>query len=194
MQCPYCQAVLSETTEECPSCQLSLTSAKALLGPAPRLYKGLNDTIGLLDNSGTKKIQTALANLTRKFPQVDMHAVTRKFDPQFPLSTHLFWLFNQGDLSADDRKGGKNRTILLSLDPEQGRIGLMVGYGLEPFLPRKALDHVLEKAQPSLDASNFTKAILVVIESLDDLMSGVCEGFEETLGVSIQQQSSNKKY
>lgn len=194
MQCPYCQAVLSETTEECPSCQLSLTSANALLGPAPRLYKGLNDTIGLLGNSGSKKIQSSLTNLTRKFPQVDMHVVVRDFDPQFPVSTHLFWLFNQGDLVADDRKGGKNRTILLSLDPRQGRIGLMVGYGLEPFLPRKALDHVLEKAQPSLDAADYTKAVIVVIESLDDLMSGVCEGLEETLGVSVQQQSTKQEY
>lgn len=194
MRCPYCQTALSETTRECPSCQLSLASANALLGPAPRLYKGLNDALGILDGSGSKKIQAALSNLTRKFPQVDMHAVIRKLDPQYPVSTHLFWLFNQGDLSSDERKGGKNRTVLLALDPRQGRIGLMVGYGLEPFLPRKALDHVLEKAQPSLDAADYAKAVLVVVHALDDLMSGVCEGLEETLGVSVQSPPTSKEF
>ena len=123
-----------------------------------------------------------------------MHVVLRKFDQQYPISTHLFWLFNKGEFCAGDRKGGKNRTILLAIDPRQGRIGLMVGYGLEPFLPRKALDHVLEKAQPSLDAANYAKAITDIIAGLDELMSGVCEGLEETLGITVQQTSTSQEF
>ena len=117
------------------------------------------------------------------------HMCTEKKSIMSAISTHLFWLFNKGEFCAGDRKGGKNRTILLAIDPRQGRIGLMVGYGLEPFLPRKALDHVLEKAQPSLGTANYSKAIIVIIQALDDLMSGVCEGLEETLGVSSQSST-----
>ena len=131
--------------------------------------------------------------LSRRFPQVDMHVILRKFDQQYPVSTHMFWLFNEGEFCAGDRKDGKNHTILLALDPKHGNIGLMVGYGLEPFLPRKALDHVLEKAHPSLDTANYSKAILDVIAALDDLMSGVCEGFEENLGISMQASSITKQ-
>lgn len=194
MHCPYCQTPLAETVKECPSCQLSLASANALLGPIPRFAKGLNDTVKVLDKSGTKKIQQSLAEITRRFPQVDMHVVTGHFDQQYPVSTHMFWLLNHGGFAPSELKGAKNRTILLALDPKHGRIGLIVGYGLEPFLPRKALDHVLEKAQPSLDAADYTKAILVVIDALDQLMSGVCEGLEETLGITIHSEDTQQTY
>ena len=185
MHCPYCQTQLTETTQECPSCQLSLASANALLGLVPRLGKGLSDTVSALDSTGSKKIQNSLSSLSRKFPQVDMHVLLRRLDKQYPISTHLFWLFNKGEFCAGDRKDGKNHTILLAIDPSHGRIGIMVGYGLEPFLPRKALDHTLEKAQPSLEAGNYAKAITDIIAGLDELMSGVCEGLEETLGISV---------
>lgn len=194
MQCPYCHTALAESTVECPSCQLSLATACALLGPVPRLARGLNDTVGVFDSSGGKKIRAALAGLTRRFPQVDMHVISRHFDPQFPVSTHLFWLFNQGEFCTSDKKGGKNRTVLLAVDPNSGQVGMMVGYGLEPFLPQKALDHTLEKAQPSLGAGDYAKAIVVVIDALGELMAGVCEGLEETLGIAPQQPSETQKF
>lgn len=118
----------------------------------------------------------------------------QKFDRQYPIATHLFWLFNQGGFCASDRKGGKNNSILLGLDPKQGRIGLIVGYGLEPFLPRKALDHTLEKAQPSLGAADLTQAILTVIDSLDQLMEGICDGLGETLGIDKPEIANKQDY
>ncbi len=194
MQCPYCRAALIETSKECPSCQLSLQSANALLGPIPRFAKGLTDTLGVLDKGADKKIRNALTSMTRRFPQVEMHVLLQKFDRQYPIGTHLFWLFNQGGFCASSRKGGKNHSILLGLDPKQGRIGLIVGYGLEPFLPRKALDHTLEKAQPSLGAANLTLAILTVIDSLDELMEGICDGLAETLGVEQTEAPTKIDY
>ena len=194
MQCPYCHATLTETSTECPSCRLSLRSAHTLLGPIPRFPKGLTDTLGLLEKPADRKIRRALAHLTRRFPQVEMHVLVRKFDRQYPIGTHLFWLLNQGEFCADDRKGGKNHSILLGLDPKQGRIGLIVGYGLEPFLPRKALDHTLEKAQPSLGAADILQAILTVIDSLDQLMEGICDGLEETLGISPPENPTTKDF
>jgi|TARA_B110000908_G_scaffold44420_1_gene54070 hypothetical protein len=125
---------------------------------------------------------------------VEIHVLLQKFDRQYPIATHLFWLFNQGGFCASDRKGGKNHSILLGLDPKQGRIGLIVGYGLEPFLPRKALDHTLEKAQPSLGAADLTQATLTVIDSLDQLMEGICDGLGETLGIDEPEIANKQDY
>ena len=193
MQCPYCQASLTEASSECPSCQLSLQSVSALLGPVPRLGKGLIDTLSVIEKGQHKQIIRALDNLSDRFPQVEMHVLITKFDPQYPLSTHLFWLFNQGEFCASDRKDGENHSILLGLDPQQGRIGLIVGYGLEPFLAQKSLDHMLKKAQPSLGNTNPTKAILTVIDCLDHHMEGVCNDLKQApdldqANVSIQNQ------
>lgn len=194
MQCPYCRAPLTETSEECPACRLSLFTANSLLGPMPRTMKGLTDSAGVLEKKHTRKINRALADLGRKFPQVNMHIIVRKFDPKFPIATHLFWLFNQGDFCPEDKKGGKNHSILLALDPKHGRVGLIVGYGLEPFLPQKALDHILEKAQPPLAAADYPRALLKVVGALDHLMEGICAGFNDTLGIDLEEKVVTKEF
>lgn len=194
MQCPYCRSPLNENSKECPSCLLSLYTANSLLAPLPRTARGLTDTVGVLEKGADKKINRALNALERKFPQVDMHVLLRKFDGQFPLSTHLFWLFNQGDFCADNQKGGKNHAILLGLDPKSGKIGLIVGYGLEPFLPVKALDHTLEKAQPSLASGDFAQAIITVIEALSHLMKGICSNLDNTLGIDLAEKEAIKEF
>lgn len=194
MQCPYCQASLTEASNECPSCQLSLQSVSALLGPIPRLGKGLIDTLSVIEKAQHKQIIRALNKLNQHFPQVEMHVLITKFDSQYTLSTHLFWLFNRGEFCASDRKDGKNHSILLGLDPQQGRIGLIVGYGLEPFLAQKALDHMLEKAQPSLGSADLTKAILTVINCLDHHMKGVCDDLEQAPDPDQANVSTQNQY
>lgn len=60
MQCPYCHAPLTETSTECPSCQISLHSANALLGPMPRFAKGLTDELRVIEKGSDKKSVTRL--------------------------------------------------------------------------------------------------------------------------------------
>jgi uncharacterized membrane protein YgcG len=194
MQCPDCKAPLEETSKECPSCGLSLQSANALLGPMPRLGKGLVDTLGVVEKKTGNKITRALGRLNQRFPQVEMHVLVAKFNPQHPLATHLFWIFNQGDFCASNRKGGKNHSILLGLDPRHGRIGLIVGYGLEPYLPQKALDDTLEKAHPLLGKDELAKAILTVIQCLEQLMESVCDELPEIADEDPVQTSGSIEY
>ena len=194
MQCPYCQTPLTETSEECSYCSLSLQSANSLLGPVPRLTAGLNDILSVLEKKAQSKTTKSLTKLSQRFPQVRMHIIINNFDPKYPLSTHLFWLFNQGSLCTSDRKGGKNHSILLGLDPAQGCGGLIVGYGLEPFLPQKALDHVLEKAQPLLSEGNHSEAILAIIDDIAELMRETCEELEEILDLTKTETSHQIEY
>ncbi|MBK1830476.1 TPM domain-containing protein [Verrucomicrobiaceae bacterium R5-34] len=194
MQCPYCRAPLTETIKECPSCLLSLHTANSLLGPLPRTVRGLTDNLGVLEKGDGQKINRALTEIGRKFPQVNMHVLLSHFAPKFPIATHLFWLFNQGDFCASESKGGRNHDILLGIDAKHGTIGLIVGYGLEPFLPMKALDHTLEKAQPSLAGGQYAQAILTVIQGLDHLMEGVCSGFNDTLGIDLEEKVVTKEF
>lgn len=194
MQCPYCHTPLNENSKECPSCQLSLYAANTLLKPMPRTIRGLNDSRQVLAKGANKRITTAITALERKFPQVDMHIMVSKFDKKFPLATHLFWLFNQGDFCATNRKGGKNHSILMGLDYQSGKIGLIVGYGLEPFLPMKTLDHTLERAQPLLASGNFGMAIITVITSLSELMESICANLHEALGIDLGEKEVIKEF
>lgn len=194
MQCPYCRTQLSETSEECTYCNLSLQSANALLGPVPRLAPGLNDTLSALSKASQQKITKRLAKLSRRFPQVRMHIITSEFDPKYSISTHLFWLFNQGIFCTSDRKGGENHSILLGLDTVQRRVGLIVGYGLEPFLSQKSLDQVLEKAQPLLDKGNYSEAVLAIINEIYKLMEEICNDLNELLDLDEEIISQQTEY
>ncbi len=194
MQCPYCHAPLAESSIECRHCNLSLKSANTLLGPAPKLSNGINDLIALLDKKAHKKINKSLRKLAGHFPQVKMHIVINKFDSKYSLSTHLFWLFNQDSLSISNHKGGDNHNILLGLDPNHSTCGLMVGYGLEPFLARKALDHVIDVAHPLLSQGNIEYAISIIIEELTQVMQETCIQLNEVFETSETKTSQSTEY
>lgn len=194
MQCPYCQTQLSEHSAECSHCKLSLKSANALLGPVPLLSLGINDLLSTLEKKAQKKINKSLLKLNQRFPQVRMHIIINKFDPKYPLATHLFWLFNQNALSTSDRKGGKNHDILLGLDTEQALSSIIVGYGLEPFLARTALDDVLYVAQQALVNGRYCDAILTIINELAQLMEDTCQKLADILDLPENKTSQPIEY
>jgi uncharacterized membrane protein YgcG len=74
--------------------------------------------------------------------------------------------------------------VLLAVDPPKGRAGLMVGYGLEPFLGEEAHDHLVENAEPMWRARRFADGILGVLRGLDRLLTGVIDTLPETFGLS----------
>ncbi|MGB2403462.1 MAG: hypothetical protein ACPIA7_08645, partial [Akkermansiaceae bacterium] len=117
-----------------------------------------------------------------------------KFDPKYPLATHLFWLFNQNTLSTSDRKGGKNHDILLGLDTEQALGSIIIGYGLEPFLARSALDDVLYVAQQALSNGHYSDAILIIINELAQLMETSCKKLVDVLDLSENKTSQPIEY
>jgi uncharacterized membrane protein YgcG len=171
-----------------------LRSANALLGPVPHLSPGINDKLAILDKRARSKVSKALTTINRRFPQVSMHVVIREFNPDYSISTHLFWLFNQGLFCPSEDKGGKNHSILLGLDTTQGRVGIIVGYGLEPFLSRKSLDEVLKKSQPLLGNADYSGAILTIIDGVYDLMQKICEDLKDILDRSEMECSHPNEY
>ena len=101
---------------------------------------------------------------------------------------------DQGLFCPSEDKGGKNHSILLGLDPTQGRVGIIVGYGLEPFLSRKSLDEVLKKSQPLLGNADYSGAILTIIDGVYDLMQKICEDLKDILDRSEMECSHPNEY
>ena len=170
MSCPYCRTRLTETAVECLHCHLTLDRAKILLGAVPRLGQGICDTCHVLSRKEMQKLAKACGKLSWNFPQVTLHVLLHEFPQEHPFSLHVFWLFNCGGFSSEHSKGSDNHGILLALDPVQGKSGLTVGYGLEPFLGDEALEHLLELSEPAWKAGEWARGISDVIAGLDRLL------------------------
>ncbi|MGJ8723625.1 MAG: hypothetical protein ACSHYB_03620 [Roseibacillus sp.] len=183
LNCPYCQAPVLENSPSCPQCALSIEGATSLLGPVPLLNRGLTDTTEALSEKQRRTINSAIVRFERAFPESHLNIVLREFDPKFNLSTHLFWLFNTAGLSPQSSQNEANQDILLGLDPIHGRLGLMVGYGLEPFVTKETIAPLLEVSRPSLDEGKPAEATLQIVKKLSVLLRNASKHAHETLGL-----------
>ena len=97
---------------------------------------------------------------------------------------HVFWLFNAGNFAGDSHRGKDNHSLLLALDPVRGESALMPGYGLESFLKREALDHLLELAGPAWETGDWAEGIFRVLDGLDKLL--------ESVAIPIEAETATK--
>ncbi|WP_367873700.1 TPM domain-containing protein [Luteolibacter sp. Populi] len=186
MRCPYCRTPLAETAVECLHCHLTLDRATAILGAIPRLAPGVCDSTGVLSKKEIQKIVKAGSKLTWEFPQIQLHVLLHEFPREHPFALHVFWVFNCGGFSTESHRGEDNHAILLALDPVQGKSGLTVGYGLEPFLSDEAMDHLLELSEPAWKNAEWSRGILEVISGLGRLLESAAVEVAAGFGLSAR--------
>lgn len=173
MLCPFCQTPLRPNAHECPACRLTFPRTKALVGALPRLAPVVADTNQQLSPADQVKLKKRIARIQRRFPQLVLQVVLHSFPEEHPFSMHVFWLFNAGNFAGDSRRGKDNHALLVALDPARGEAAIMPGYGLEPFLKREALDHLLELAGPAWQSGRWADGILHVLDGLDQLLESI---------------------
>jgi uncharacterized membrane protein YgcG len=131
------------------------------------------DTTRSLNPAEQQKLKQKIARIQRRFPQLVLQLVVHEFPPEHPFSMHVFWLFNAGNFAGDGRRGKDNHALLLALDPLRGEAAIMPGYGLEPFLNREALDHLLELAGPAWVNAKWADGIFHVLDGFDKLLESI---------------------
>jgi uncharacterized membrane protein YgcG len=193
MRCPYCRAELRETSPECPSCRLSLARAGVLLGPVPRLEGRVSDYAGLLGKRGRTLVIGAIERLERRFPQLSIHVMLREFSLEHPLEVQVFWLFNTAGFFAEDTKGSRNFGVLLALDPPHARSALMVGYGLEPFVPDEMLDEWLGLGEPDWQRADYAAGIAKALRNMESGLREIAESLPTALGIPAETASQPSK-
>ncbi len=173
MQCPFCQTPLKPDAAECPACRLTFPRTSALVGALPRLAPVVADTTRQLGAPEQARLKKRIARIQRRFPQLVLQVVMHSFPEEHPFSMHVFWLFNAGNFAGDSHRGKSNHALLVALDPSRGEAAIMPGYGLEPFLKRETLDHLLELAGPAWETGRWADGILRVLDGLDQLLESV---------------------
>lgn len=184
LSCPFCQGELTEQTPQCPGCDLSLERATKILGPVPLLNQGLTDLVSALSMKEAKNLTKEIQRFQRKFAATQIHIIIRQFQEDCNLATHLFWLFNSAGLSPQEKRNGRNYDVLIGLDPIAGTLGLMVGYGLEPFLKKQDLNAAIESARPLLEEGKLASALKQTIQEIGTTLQRALEEANLALGLT----------
>lgn len=182
MRCPFCQSPAQEDTVECSSCGFSLPKLEQFLGVPPAVTHGIFDPKHRFSRKDRRRVQLALDRFHRKFPQMGFTVFLGNIKPETPLPLYSFWLFNRSSLCASLRNGAINREIFLTIDTDNRRAGLTIGYGLEPFVGQHHLEKILEAARAELAQGAWGLATLTVIDQFTDLLAGIHAAMRRTYG------------
>ncbi len=158
------------------------------MGPIPALHAGINDEQKLLTKRQLSTVKAALLTFHSDFPQVRFHMVSQPFKTDFPIEAKLFWLINTAAFSSKNTRLGKNFDILFGIDVTTGQAGLVVGYGLESYLTPKTLKSILSLALPHLESDRTDEALLIMLDSLREILVSAGPVLEKT------QQESDASY
>lgn len=190
MHCPYCQAPAFETSPRCPRCGFSLDQVNALFDPLPPLQPGLSDLAGLCRPRDARRLKDATARLRDHFPQITFSIVTTTLQPDQPLTAFAFWVFNRSGVCADSARGGRSRDILLTLDAANARASLMIGYGLEPFVPYETLEEIVNHGAPHFARDHWVDGIVAIIDATSHALTTICASLEKTFGLDMEAVQS----
>lgn len=153
------------------------------LGPVPVVFGGISDGSQIFNRTDTKKIKKLVDRYQRTFPQSRLHVVSRIFDQKVELPVIIFWVFNRAGLSQESAKQGNNRDIVILIEPNRRQAAMMVGYGLEPFLPQQALDRIIEQAQPYFSSEDYCEGLTIAVERLTELLKSVSQDLPAAVGL-----------
>ncbi len=141
--------------------------ADRTFGIAPALAGPIADTTGVMGALAHRRAAHVIAEVERRFPQVNVAVVLMEVPQQAPLVPYAFWIFNRGSLSSAVEKGGMNRLVMLLIDTNSDRAIVMVGYGLEPFIQEIHLQSCLQALEQPLRRKRYAPAIESFTRELD---------------------------
>ncbi len=95
----------------------------------------------------------------------------------------LFHFFNSTGLTELSKRLGQNQNILIGFDPDNRRLGIIVGYGLEAYLVPHELDHILAQAEVALTQNGYYKAASLMIKTLQEKLTKIAIEIPDAYGL-----------
>lgn len=175
--CPSCQNPAVEGQTACIACGFSLAETDGRLGIPPQLSAPVADVRGLLSSADVRRIATLTQVIEKKFPQVHLCVVIDQVPAEVSMSIFTFWVFNRAGISSSVERGPDNHLVLLVIDASDRAskgAACMIGYGLEPFVPRQTLEVCLAAIRPDLNARKFGKAALGFFTAVEGILKECC--------------------
>ena len=148
MVCPSCLLRLPEPVNRCPGCQFTGADTVDLFPLALPPLQMMLDAAGLWSDEEHERIRHRVERLRRRFPQIHWSLCSLDAGEVVNLRLFGFWLLNASPLSSHETEEQRAWTVLLLFNGASGKVALVPGYGVEPWLTdvqwQKALATMME--------------------------------------------------
>ena len=170
MKCPRCVQKIHRGAESCPHCGFCLSICDEEFGSDEVSVKMLTDAAGLLRNKERAKVQDAINQFCRRFPQLFFAVYTGGFRESAKLRQFGFWLLNRGAFEDVPLERPNAAGIILVMDVEGKAAGLTYGYLLDPYLDEEDTFSCLSKAHPYWIEHRSAEGIIVVLRAMEKIL------------------------
>ena len=170
---------------QCPRCGFSLERVEAYFGVMPRLQPGISDLAALLRPRDYARLNAATDQVCERFPQLHWSIVTTRLRADQPLGAYAFWILNRGGVCRDLARGAKSRDFLLTVDAENGRANLMIGYGLEPFVGVEHLQTMVDAGGAAFAEEKWVEGMVAIVDKAAEVLADIWQRLGQTYGLDM---------
>lgn len=171
MKCPRCVQRIHRAAASCPHCGFSLADADDQFGSDEVHLRSLTDSAGLLRRGERGKVEAAMAEIGRKFPQVFIAVYTGPLGEVANIRQFGFWLLNRGAFEDVPVTKPNEAGILFTIDPESKAAGIAFGYLLDPFLEESDTFECLSRAHSHWLDGRYADGLVKSIRHLGKILA-----------------------
>ncbi|MFD0894079.1 hypothetical protein ACFQ5Q_10625 [Luteolibacter ambystomatis] len=174
MKCPRCVQRIHRAAAGCPHCGFTLADADAIFGADEVGLRALTDAAGLLRRDEQRRVEQAMWDFNRRFPQLFIAVHTGSFSGVANLRQFGFWLLNRGAFEDVPVDRPNEAGVLIAIDAEAKAAGITFGYLLDPFLEEEDTFLCLSRAHSYWLEGRFADGLVKAIEQLESLLKKRC--------------------
>jgi hypothetical protein len=170
MKCPRCVQRIHRAAASCPHCGFSLADADLRFGSEDVRIRCLTDSAGILRRGDRQRVEVAMEQITRRFPQLFVAIYTGSLGEVANIRQFGFWLLNRSAFEDVPVQKPNEAGILLTIDPESKAAGMVFGYLLDPFLEESDTFECLSRAHAYWLEGRYADGILKLLTHLDGIL------------------------
>lgn len=171
MKCPRCVQVIHRGAGLCPHCGFGIAEMDGKHGTDNVSLRRLADVAGLMKSRERTKVQAALDDFARRFPQLFFAVYTGAGKGGGNLRQFGFWLLNRAAFEDVPVDRPNEAGILLVIDADTKSASVTWGYLLDPFLTEEDTFLCLSRAHAYWLEGRFAEGTVRMVEQLGKILA-----------------------
>lgn len=175
VSCPSCQAKLERESGWCATCGFTGEKSLQIFGDSPPPLLPILDVADLWDKKETRKIESGMERLEKRFPQLKWRVCAVALPPETSLPLFGFWLMNVCPVGPEETAEDREWTVLLVIDTGARRASVTTGYRAEPWLSDEMWTMALGRMSGPFREGRAADAVTAFLEASGKQLENACQ-------------------